>query len=69
MSAASLLAESLRHRETIDLARQRLNAAAHVAQHYRAISLPALAAAAARVAERRRARRGNDAAQQTGHSD
>lgn len=56
MHPASLFAESLRNRETIPLTRERLAAAGHIATHYRAIRLPALAAAASRVAERRRAR-------------
>jgi hypothetical protein len=57
MTTASLIAESLRHRETLETARERLSAAPLVAQHYKAIRLPALLAAAARVSERRRVRR------------
>jgi hypothetical protein len=57
MTTASLIAESLRHHETIETVRERLSAAQHVAKHYSPIRLPALAAAAARVAERRRVRR------------
>lgn len=57
MPAASLFAESLRHHETIEKARERLSAAPLVAQYYQEIRLPALAAAAARVSERRKLRR------------
>jgi hypothetical protein len=57
MTTASLIAESLRHHETLEKARERLSAAPLVAQYYSAIRLPALAAAAARIAERRRVRR------------
>ncbi|MGL5446054.1 MAG: hypothetical protein ACRDBL_01955 [Rhabdaerophilum sp.] len=57
MTTASLIAESLRHRETLENVRERLSAAPLVAQYYKAIRLPALAAAAARVSERRRVRR------------
>ncbi len=69
MSTASLFAESLRKRETIPLTRERLAAAGHIAKHYRAIRLPALAAAANRVAERRRARERAKQIAQTGWSD
>jgi hypothetical protein len=57
MTTASLIAESLRHHESIENVRERLSAAPLVARYYPAIRLPALAAAAARIAERRRARR------------
>jgi hypothetical protein len=57
MTTASLIAESLRHRETIETVRERLSAAPVVAKYYNAIRLPALAAAASRVSERRRVRR------------
>jgi hypothetical protein len=57
MSTVSLFAESLRHHETIEKARERLSAAPLVAQYYQEIRLPALAAAAARVSERRKMRR------------
>jgi hypothetical protein len=59
MNTPSLIVEALRHRETVSAARERLEAQPHVAQHYRAIRLPALAAAAARISERRRGRRPN----------
>lgn len=51
----SILAEAIRNNETMQSARERVNAAAHVAAHYRAIALPALAAAAQRIAQRRKA--------------
>jgi hypothetical protein len=69
MPPASLFAESLRNRETIPLTRERLAVAGHIATHYRAICLPALAAAASRVAERRRARERAKQIAQTGWSD
>lgn len=69
MSPASLFAESLRNRETIPMTRERLAAAGHIATHYRAIRLPALAAAATRIAERRRARERAKQIAQTGWSD
>ncbi|PPD15312.1 MAG: hypothetical protein CTY25_07105 [Methylobacterium sp.] len=69
MQPASLFAESLRNRETILLARERIAAAGHIASHYRAIRLPALAAAAHRIAERRRAREQAKQATKTGWSD
>jgi hypothetical protein len=47
MMPASLLAEAIRNQETIQSTRERLAAHAHVATHYRAIGLPALAAASA----------------------
>ncbi|CAN1492573.1 hypothetical protein MCEMSEM23_00236 [Rhabdaerophilaceae bacterium] len=54
MSPASLLAEALRHQEPLNIARERLSSAAHVATHYRAIRLPALAATTTRIAQSRR---------------
>jgi outer membrane protein TolC len=59
MNTPSLIVEALRNQETVAAARERLEAQPHVAQHYRAIRLPALAAAAARVSQRRRGRRPN----------
>lgn len=54
MPPASLLAEALRHQETLTIARERLAAAAHVATHYRAIRLPALTATTARISAARK---------------
>lgn len=56
MNPASVLAEAIRNSETVNHARERLAAAEHVARHYRAIALPALAAATLRIAEIRKAR-------------
>lgn len=53
----SVLAEAIRNNETIHSARERVSSAAHVMTHYRAIALPALAAAAQRVAKTRQHRR------------
>lgn len=57
MNPASVLAEAIRNSETVTHARERLAAAEHVANYYRAIALPALAAATLRIADTRRARR------------
>ncbi|HRE19846.1 MAG TPA: hypothetical protein PKW21_02270 [Rhabdaerophilum sp.] len=57
MNPASVLAEAIRNSETVAHARERLAAAEHVANHYRAIALPALAAATLRIANVRKARR------------
>lgn len=54
MNPASVLAEAIRNSETVTHARERLAAAEHVARHYRAIALPALAAATQRVADMRK---------------
>ena len=54
MTPASLIAEAVRNQEPIQSTRDRVAAAAHVARHYRAIAMPALAAAAQRISNRRR---------------
>lgn len=45
MMPASILAEAIRSQEDIHVTRERLAAREHVARHYRAIALPAVAAA------------------------
>lgn len=45
MMPASIFAEAIRNEEAIQVARERLATREHVARHYRAIALPALAAA------------------------
>jgi hypothetical protein len=53
MKQVSVLAEAIRNRGTLENAREHLASQSHVAQYYRAIALPALAAAAQQVASRR----------------
>lgn len=53
MKQVSVLAEAIRNRGTLEEAREHLAAQHHVAQYYRAIALPALAAAARQVSNRR----------------
>ncbi len=53
ISRDSLLAEAVLHAEEIHLTRERLAVRDHVARNYRAIALPALAAATRRIAEQR----------------
>ncbi len=64
MNPASVLAEAIRNSETVVHARERIATAEHVARHYRAIALPALAAATLRIADIRKAGR-NHAAHST----
>lgn len=45
MMPASIFAEAIRNEEAIHVARERLATREHVARNYRAIALPALAAA------------------------
>lgn len=45
MMPASIFAEAIRNEEAIQVARERLATREHVARNYRAIALPALAAA------------------------
>lgn len=45
MMPASIFAEAIRNEEAIHIARERLATREHVARNYRAIALPALAAA------------------------
>lgn len=54
MMPASILAEAIRNQETVHVARERIESAPHVQANYRAIALPALAAAAKKVADKRR---------------
>lgn len=56
MMPASLLAEAIRNEEPLHVTRERLATRDHVARNYRAIALPALAAATQRVAALRAAR-------------
>jgi hypothetical protein len=53
MMPASIFAEAIRAEEAIHIARERLATRDHVARHYRAIALPALAAATQRIAKHR----------------
>lgn len=62
MMPASILAEAIRNEEPLHVARERLAAREHVARNYRAIALPALAAATQRVAAIRAARPADPAA-------
>lgn len=50
---ASILAEAVRNAEEIHVTQERLASRDHVARNYRAIALPALAAATRRIAEQR----------------
>lgn len=45
MMPASIFAEAIRNEEAIHVARERLAAREHIAQNYRAVALPAVAAA------------------------
>ncbi len=51
---ASILAEAVRNAEEIHVTRERLASRDHVSRNYRAIALPALAAATRRIAEQRK---------------
>ena len=53
MKQVSVLAEAIRNRGTLENAREHLASQSHVEQYYRAIALPALAAAAQQVASQR----------------
>ena len=45
MNSASIFAEAIRNNETLGTAKERLAIREHVARNYRAVALPALAAA------------------------
>ncbi|OYU48571.1 MAG: hypothetical protein CFE31_08930 [Rhizobiales bacterium PAR1] len=45
MMPASIFAEAIRNEEAIHVARERLATREHIAQNYRAVALPAVAAA------------------------
>jgi hypothetical protein len=53
MMPASIFAEAIRNEEALHIARERLATREHVAQNYRAVALPAVAAAIRLVNSRR----------------
>lgn len=55
MMPASIFAEAIRNEEAIHVARERVATREHVAQNYRAVALPAVAAAVRLVNARRSA--------------
>lgn len=52
MNSASIFAEAIRNNETLGTAKERLAIREHVARNYRAVALPALAAALQRRTDR-----------------